>query len=80
MAREPASSLSAITVSVTFRSETTALETVRQSYLEQNSLGDFIQPESIARMVLFLCSAAGSQISGQALSVDGDTDSLRTRH
>jgi NAD(P)-dependent dehydrogenase (short-subunit alcohol dehydrogenase family) len=56
------------------------LETARQSYLNQNSLKDFIQPESIARMVLFLCAPAGSQISGQALSVDGDTDTLRTRH
>ncbi len=56
------------------------LETVRRSYLEQNSLREFIQPESIARMVLFLCSPAGSQISGQALSVDGDTDSLKSQH
>jgi len=52
------------------------LETVRQSYLNQNSLRDFIQPESIARMVVFLCSPAGSQVSGQAISVDGDTHSL----
>ena len=56
------------------------LETVRQSYLNQNSLRNFIQPESIAREVLFLCSPMGQQISGQVLSVDGDTDSLRTRH
>jgi hypothetical protein len=28
--------------------------------------------------VLFLCSAEGSQISGQALSVDGDTHTLST--
>jgi NAD(P)-dependent dehydrogenase (short-subunit alcohol dehydrogenase family) len=56
------------------------LETVRQSYLNQNSLRDFIQPESIARMVLFLCSPAGSQITGQAISVDGDTHSLKTQH
>ena len=56
------------------------LETVRLSYLNQNSLRNFIQPESIAREVLFLCSPMGQQISGQVLSVDGDTDSLRTRH
>jgi NAD(P)-dependent dehydrogenase (short-subunit alcohol dehydrogenase family) len=56
------------------------LETVRQSYLNQNSLRDFIQPESIARMVVFLCSPAGSQVTGQAISVDGDTHSLRTQH
>ncbi|GMQ76866.1 MAG: SDR family oxidoreductase [Gammaproteobacteria bacterium] len=56
------------------------LEAVRQSYLNQNSLRDFIQPESIARMVVFLCSPAGSQVTGQAISVDGDTHSLKTRH
>ena len=56
------------------------LQTVRQSYLNQNSLRDFIRPESIARMVLFLCSPAGNQITGQAISVDGDTHSLKTQH
>ena len=56
------------------------LETVRQSYLNQNSLREFIQPESIARNVLFLCSTMGRQITGQAISVDGDTHSLSTRH
>jgi NAD(P)-dependent dehydrogenase (short-subunit alcohol dehydrogenase family) len=56
------------------------LETVRQSYLNQNSLREFIQPESIAREVLFLCSPAGNQITGQALSVDGDTHTLSTRY
>ena len=55
------------------------LETVRQSYLNQNSLREFIQPESIAREVLFLCSPAGNQITGQALSVDGDTHTLSTQ-
>ena len=54
------------------------LESVRQSVLNQNSLRAFIQPESIASEVLFLCSPAGSQISGQALSVDGDTHTLST--
>jgi len=56
------------------------LETVRQSYLNQNSLREFIQPESIARQALFLCSSAGAQITGQALSVDGDTHTLKTQH
>ncbi len=56
------------------------LETVRQSYLNQNSLRSFIQPESIAREVLFLCSPMGDQISGQVLSVDGDTHTLKTQH
>jgi NAD(P)-dependent dehydrogenase (short-subunit alcohol dehydrogenase family) len=56
------------------------VETVRQSALNQNALRAFIQPESVAREVLFLCSPTGRQITGQAIAVDGDTDSLRTRH
>jgi NAD(P)-dependent dehydrogenase (short-subunit alcohol dehydrogenase family) len=56
------------------------LETVRQNYLNQNSLEEFIQPESIAHKALFLCSPMGRQITGQAISVDGDTHSLSTRH
>ena len=55
------------------------LETVRQNYLNQNSLKEFIQPESIAHKALFLCSPMGRQITGQAISVDGDTHSLSTR-
>jgi NAD(P)-dependent dehydrogenase (short-subunit alcohol dehydrogenase family) len=54
------------------------VESVRESVLNQNSLRAFIRPESIASEVLFLCSAEGSQISGQALSVDGDTHTLST--
>jgi NAD(P)-dependent dehydrogenase (short-subunit alcohol dehydrogenase family) len=56
------------------------VETVRQSALNQNALREFIQPESVAREVLFLCSPMGRQVTGQAIAVDGDTDSLRTRH
>ena len=53
---------------------------VRDSYLNQNALREFIEPESIAYKVVFLCSSVGRQITGQALSVDGDTHSLRTQH
>jgi NAD(P)-dependent dehydrogenase (short-subunit alcohol dehydrogenase family) len=56
------------------------IETVRQSSLNQNALREFIQPESIAREVLFLCSDSGRQITGQAISVDGDTHSLKTQN
>ena len=55
-------------------------ETVRNSALNQNALREFIEPESIARQVVYLCSPMGQQITGQALRVDGDTDSLRTRY
>jgi NAD(P)-dependent dehydrogenase (short-subunit alcohol dehydrogenase family) len=50
--------------------------TVRRHYEEQASLRSFIEPEDIAQMALFLCSPAGAKISGQALAVDGHTDSL----
>lgn len=51
-------------------------ETVRDTYLRQTSLRTFVDAEDIAAMALFLCSPAGSKISGQSLSVDGHTESL----
>lgn len=54
------------------------VETVRRSVASQNSLEEFIDPQSIAHQVLFLCSEAGSQVSGQAIAVDGDTHTLKT--
>jgi NAD(P)-dependent dehydrogenase (short-subunit alcohol dehydrogenase family) len=49
---------------------------VRDAYLRQTSLRCFIDAADIARMVLFLCSDAGAKISGQAMTVDGHTESL----
>ena len=49
---------------------------IRDSYTRGVSLRTFIQPEEIAHTVLFLCSPAGAKISGQALAVDGHTESL----
>lgn len=54
-----------------------SFENMRLAYQRQNSLHTFIQAQDIANMVLFLCSAAGNKISGQALAVDGNTESLR---
>jgi enoyl-[acyl-carrier-protein] reductase (NADH) len=36
----------------------------------------FVEARDIANMALFICSDAGAKISGQALSVDGHTESL----
>ena len=49
---------------------------VREAYLRQTSLRCFIDAADIAELVLFLCSDAGAKITGQALTVDGNTESL----
>lgn len=54
-----------------------SIESVRESYVKQTSLRTFVSPQDIANMILFLCSSAGQRISGQALSVDGHTETLR---
>jgi NAD(P)-dependent dehydrogenase (short-subunit alcohol dehydrogenase family) len=51
-------------------------EEVRESYLRNASLRTFIEAHDIAAMALFLASDAGAKISGQALAVDGHTESL----
>ncbi len=50
---------------------------VRDGYRRQASLRSFIWPTDIANLVVFLCSAAGERISGQALSVDGNIETER---
>lgn len=52
-------------------------ETTRAGYLRQNSLHTFIQAQDIADLVLFLCTPAGRKFSGQALAIDGNTETLR---
>ncbi len=49
---------------------------VRRGYVRTTSLRSFIPPEHIAAMVLFLCSDLGASISGQAIAVDGNTETL----
>jgi NAD(P)-dependent dehydrogenase (short-subunit alcohol dehydrogenase family) len=51
-------------------------EVAAARYLGQNSLGTFVSPDDVAALILFVCSNAGARISGQALSVDGDTRTL----
>jgi NAD(P)-dependent dehydrogenase (short-subunit alcohol dehydrogenase family) len=57
--------------------EGVTFETMRDRYLRHNSLHTFFTPQDIANMVLFLCSDAGRKISGQALAIDGNTETLR---
>lgn len=44
--------------------------------LRNNSLRTYVTPHDITNMALFLCSPFGATISGQALAVDGDMQSL----
>jgi NAD(P)-dependent dehydrogenase (short-subunit alcohol dehydrogenase family) len=49
---------------------------VYDSYVSQVSMRCFVEARDIANMALFVCSEAGAKISGQALSVDGHTETL----
>lgn len=50
---------------------------VREGYARSTSLRCFIRADDIAAMILFLCGAEGARISGQAIAVDGHTETLR---
>lgn len=49
---------------------------VEQTYLEKVSLRRMIEPEDIAAMALYLAAPAGRNISGQAISVCGNVETL----
>ena len=50
---------------------------VYASLVQGTSMRTFVTAEDVSNMILFLCSDAGKRISGQALSVDGHTETLR---
>ncbi len=54
-----------------------SVSSVRERHVKQSSLHTFIGPDDVAKLVLFVCSDSGAKISGQALSVDGHTETLR---
>lgn len=58
--------------------EGVAEQEVRAGYVKQVSMQKFIDAREIAETVLFLAGPSGGSISGQALGVDGHTESLRT--
>jgi len=49
---------------------------IRNAYVAQVSMRTFVDVTDIANMALFVCSDAGAKISGQALAVDGHTETL----
>ncbi len=50
---------------------------VEEEFLATSSMGVMIDPLDLARLALYLATDAGKAISGQSLSVDGDTRYLR---
>jgi len=52
-------------------------DSILDAYVRMSSLRTLIDPKDIADTILFLASPAAHKISGQVLSVDGDTDTLR---
>ena len=53
-------------------------EEIRAGFTRQTSLQTFVNPTDVAAMIRFVCSPAGARVSGQALAVDGHTESMRT--
>jgi len=53
------------------------VEEVRASYTETNSMRTLIQPDEIVSLAQFLCAETNTHITGQALSIDGHTETLR---
>lgn len=50
---------------------------VYEGLVQGTAMRTFVSTDDVANMILFLCSEAGSKISGQSLSVDGFTETLR---
>ena len=54
----------------------TSFDEMREEYLGKISLRRMVSMDDVAGMALFLCSPAGGNISGQALSVCGNVETL----
>jgi NAD(P)-dependent dehydrogenase (short-subunit alcohol dehydrogenase family) len=51
-------------------------EIIKEVYLRQSSLRTFIDQEDVANLALFLASDLAGKISGQAIGLDGHTETL----
>ena len=54
----------------------TTPEAMRQVYVQGTSLKTWVTADDVAEMALYLASPAGARISGQALAIDGHTETL----
>jgi NAD(P)-dependent dehydrogenase (short-subunit alcohol dehydrogenase family) len=52
-------------------------ETMRAEYVGKASMKRMVTAQDIANMILYLCSDAGSLVSGQVIGVDGNVEYLR---
>jgi len=53
-------------------------DAIRDGYERQVSMRTFIDAREIAQMVAFLASPRAAKISGQVISVGGNTETMRT--
>jgi len=53
-----------------------SLDLVHKEYLQSQSIKRFVKPEEIADMCLFLASPAAGMVTGQAIAVDGHTETF----
>ena len=52
---------------------------VEKENIEGSSVARFVEPEEIAAMAVFLASPAATMISGQAIGVDGHTETFHIK-
>ena len=53
-----------------------ASDIVYKEYVQAQSIKRFVKPEEIADMCLFLASPASKMVTGQAISVDGHSETF----
>ena len=58
------------------RSRNVPVDLVQQEYVQSQSIKRFVQPGEIGDMCVFLGSPAAKMVSGQAISVDGHTETF----
>jgi NAD(P)-dependent dehydrogenase (short-subunit alcohol dehydrogenase family) len=57
-------------------SRSISLDLVHKDYVQSQSIKRFVKPEEIADMCLFLASPAAKMVTGQAIAVDGHTETF----
>ena len=51
-------------------------EAVERDWLQVQSIARYVQPEEVAALCLYLASDAATMVSGQAIAVDGNTETF----